>query len=198
MTVWFTSDTHFGHANIIKFCGRPWDSVEEMNEGIIERWNSVVDKDDTVFHLGDVALGPIHDSLALIKRLNGYKYLVPGNHDRCWSHWGHKNDYQRNRWEEAYRDVGFDILDEYVELSFGNGWRVGMCHLPYDGDSQEEARYAKLRPTPGLPLIHGHIHTTDRARSMDQFHVGMDAWRYYPVHEDVIMDWLNGLDTARR
>ena len=51
----FTSDTHFGHNNIIKFCKRPWKTTEEMNEALIERWNSVVKPDDIVFHLGDFA-----------------------------------------------------------------------------------------------------------------------------------------------
>ena len=53
--IWFTSDTHFGHKNILKFCKRPWDTVEEMVEGLIQNWNRVVGKDDLIFHLGDFA-----------------------------------------------------------------------------------------------------------------------------------------------
>ena len=55
--VWVTSDTHFNHANIIKYCNRPFSSVEEMNETIIANWNKVVSEDDMVYHLGDFALG---------------------------------------------------------------------------------------------------------------------------------------------
>lgn len=51
--IWFTSDTHFGHKNILRFCKRPWNTVEEMDEGLIQNWNKVVGKDDIVFHLGD-------------------------------------------------------------------------------------------------------------------------------------------------
>lgn len=54
MTVFFVSDTHFNHRRIIDYCVRPFGSVKEMNQGIIERWNSIVHDDDTVFHLGDV------------------------------------------------------------------------------------------------------------------------------------------------
>lgn len=78
---WFTADTHFGHANILGFepNQRPFNTVEEMNEVLIEKWNSVVREKDTVYHLGDVAFGK--HSLPLIKRLNGKKRLCLGNHD---------------------------------------------------------------------------------------------------------------------
>lgn len=57
--IWFTSDTHFGHANIIKYCNRPYKDTEEMNADLIKRWNSTVGKDDLVWHLGDFSLGGI-------------------------------------------------------------------------------------------------------------------------------------------
>jgi calcineurin-like phosphoesterase family protein len=83
VTTFFTADHHFGHARIIELCDRPFSSIEEMNETLIDKWNAVVKPGDTVWHLGDVAMGPITQSLSLISRLNGHKYLVPGNHDRC-------------------------------------------------------------------------------------------------------------------
>lgn len=78
----FTSDTHFGHANIIRFCNRPFQNVEEMNEVLIENWNKVVSKDDTVFHLGDFAFGGSSVWNSIIPRLNGHINLIIGNHDR--------------------------------------------------------------------------------------------------------------------
>ena len=81
--VWFTSDTHFNHANIIKYCNRPFASVEEMNEKLIENWNITVGKDDLVWCLGDFCLG--YDQKKhipeLVSKLNGRINLILGNHD---------------------------------------------------------------------------------------------------------------------
>ena len=79
--IWFTSDTHFHHANIIRFCNRPFASVEEMNEELIRRWNETVPEDGTVFHLGDVCFGGPKEWNSVIHRLNGRIYLILGNHD---------------------------------------------------------------------------------------------------------------------
>ena len=73
--------THFGHKNILRFCKRPWDTVEEMDEGLIQNWNRVVGKDDIVFHLGDFAFAPNSQWKKLIDRLNGHIHLILGNHD---------------------------------------------------------------------------------------------------------------------
>ena len=78
----FTSDTHFGHANIIKLNNRPFSNVEEMNEKLVENWNSVVSDNDTVFHLGDFAFGGSTLWNSIIPRLKGKIYLIIGNHDR--------------------------------------------------------------------------------------------------------------------
>lgn len=77
-----TSDTHFSHARISELAERPFTSVEEMNAELVRRWNEAVGTDDTVLHLGDLALGPIEESVGLTAQLNGRRFLVPGNHDR--------------------------------------------------------------------------------------------------------------------
>lgn len=77
--IWVTSDTHFNHANIIKYC--PFSSVEEMNETIIANWNKVVSQGDTVYHLGDFALGDKSLIPDFIRRLNGHISFIMGNHD---------------------------------------------------------------------------------------------------------------------
>ena len=80
--VFFTSDTHFSHENIIKYCNRPFSSVEEMNETIITNWNNVITPNDTVFHLGDFGFGT-EDEMATIKsRLNGKIEFIFGSHDK--------------------------------------------------------------------------------------------------------------------
>lgn len=84
-TIWFISDTHFSHENFLKFRGvngeliRPFASIEEMNELMVERWNKTVRPRDHVYHCGDVAMRAPH--LDIVKRLNGKKRLIRGNHD---------------------------------------------------------------------------------------------------------------------
>ncbi len=85
MSVWYTSDHHFGHSNIIRYCERPFSFVGEMNEAMVERWNERISADDEVWVLGDVVMGSNHATLRRhVARLRGHKNLVPGNHDRCW------------------------------------------------------------------------------------------------------------------
>ena len=79
--VWFTSDTHFGHENIIKYCNRPFRDVHEMDEEIIRRWNEAVPEDGVVFHLGDFGYGGSKEWAEILRRLNGKIYLILGNHD---------------------------------------------------------------------------------------------------------------------
>ena len=77
----YIADTHFCHRNIIKYCNRPFSSAQEMNQIMIDNWNSVVNKDDTVVHGGDFSLANKLVSIEIFDALNGQKYLVRGNHD---------------------------------------------------------------------------------------------------------------------
>ena len=81
MKIFELADTHFNHENIIKYCNRPFKDVNEMNETIIKRWNEVVQKEDTVYHLGDFGFGTKEQLQSIFNRLNGNKYLIMGNHD---------------------------------------------------------------------------------------------------------------------
>ena len=76
--VWFTSDLHFWHKNICKYCNRPYDTVEEMNEAIVENWNKVVKDDDVIFVLGDLGFCGYEKLAPYIARLKGKKYIVQG------------------------------------------------------------------------------------------------------------------------
>lgn len=92
---WFSADLHLGHANIIDYCNRPFASVDEMNEAIIARWNERVAPGDTAWLLGDVAMGNRAETLPLLARLNGRKYLVAGNHDTAFHGFKLKRDGDR-------------------------------------------------------------------------------------------------------
>lgn len=81
MTTWYTSDSHFGHANIIEYCKRPFATVDEMDKALIENWNSIVKQGDLVIHVGDFAFTRNHDPNQYLKHLQGTIILIAGNHD---------------------------------------------------------------------------------------------------------------------
>jgi calcineurin-like phosphoesterase family protein len=193
MTTYFSSDLHFGHKNIILFTGRPYRDVTHMNEMLVHNLNEAVGYDDTLYLLGDIAMGSLEDSLNYVRRIvcNNI-YLISGNHDRTWSHWKHKTEEKRQAARMQYEAAGLTILPDILETELF-GRTVTLSHLPYDGDSQEDDRYSEYRPIDiGLPLLHGHTHNQDKAHG-NQFHVGVDAHFYKPVHEDTIKEWLDEL-----
>ena len=81
MSIYYISDLHFGHANIMKFDNRPFNSVEEMNKALIDNWNSVVTDKDTVMILGDFCWGLEDEWISILNKLRGTKQLILGNHD---------------------------------------------------------------------------------------------------------------------
>lgn len=110
MKVFCIADTHFGHANIIRYCNRPFSSVEQMDQVMIKNWNETVSTKDIVLHLGDVGLCERGRLKEIIKQLNGKKILVMGNHDT----------YTKKFYEEAgFQEVSkFPILyDNFYLLS---------------------------------------------------------------------------------
>lgn len=161
-----------------------------MNTEIIRRWNDAVRPEDDVFILGDLALGKIDVSLGLVEQLVGNKYLVPGNHDRCWS--GNKKIREVD--VSRYTDVGITILGEDIDYQI---WR--LCHFPYEGDSHDEDRYVKHRPTPRFDnewLLHGHVHEKWKVNG-NQINVGVDVWDYRPVVDYELSNLMLALSTSR-
>lgn len=80
--IWFTGDTHFGHANVIKYTSRPHENVEQMDRALIVNWNSRVRPEDEIYHVGDVGLCSEKHLASVLRQLNGKKHLVYGNHDK--------------------------------------------------------------------------------------------------------------------
>lgn len=195
MTVFYTADPHFGHANIIEYCDRPWPDPATMNAGIIQRWNAVVGIEDTVWVLGDVALSTRR--LGPVAALNGRKILVAGNHDDCWT--GHRDRRKARAAVPVYLAAGFErvVPEGYVhDHLLSDGTAVTLAHLPYAGDHSERDRHADKRPRDdGNPLLCGHVHDAWRtAPAADghplQINVGMDVWDYAPVPEPTLIDLL--------
>lgn len=126
---YFIADTHFNHENIIKYCNRPFKNSLEMNEYIINKWNSVVKENDIVYHLGDVGFGTTEELKILVDRLNGTKILLRGNHDL-------------KRGVNGWKEVGFsEVYKNKIEL--GN---LILTHFPV-----ELTEVGKIN-------VFGHIH----------------------------------------
>ncbi|MCL1800525.1 MAG: metallophosphoesterase, partial [Promicromonosporaceae bacterium] len=144
MKIWFTSDSHFSHANIIGFCDRPHSTAWDMNKDLTARWNEKVQPEDTIYHLGDFALGTRKSALLnILTRLNGRKILVPGNHDKCWI--GRvKYPTTGPELEQRFLDAGFDEIIQANQTVTIDGLKVS--HFPYADDNRHEHRHGQWRP----------------------------------------------------
>lgn len=126
MSVFFTSDTHFGHKNIIEYCNRPFKYTGEMNTALIKNWNNVVRKNDIVYHLGDFSIGLGQENIAdIVKRLNGSIYLIKGNHDQKSNSW-----YRECGFKEVY-DHPIILNDKFLILSHEPMPFVAGSKIPY-------------------------------------------------------------------
>ena len=96
--IYFTSDLHFSHYNIIKYCNRPFESVDKMNNILINNWNKIVKENDEVYILGDITLG---DNEKYLNRLKGSKYLIKGNHDKIRTH-------ENLKWVKDYYELKYN------------------------------------------------------------------------------------------
>jgi calcineurin-like phosphoesterase family protein len=181
--IFFTSDLHIYHTNVIKYCARPYSSVEEMNEMLVKNWNDVVGPEDTVYCLGDfsMAFRPVE---TFSPRLNGKKYLVPGNHDFCHSyHKKSRNEENRKKWIKAYEDNGWTVLPEQTTLDIPGIATVNICHHPYYLVATEnyDDKYVKWRPKDdGRWLLCGHVHEKWKVVGK-MINVGVDQWDFKPV-----------------
>lgn len=189
MRIFYTADLHLGHARINELSGRPFSSVEAMNAALIKRWNSRVEPDDHVYVLGDVCMGRLDESLALIKLLNGRKLLVVGNHDRPFT----DDVVKRQAASRRYFDAGFDAIGyQWLGQTLRDRRRVLLCHFPYQGDSHDADRFVDRRPPDDGKtwLLHGHVHEAWRQRGR-QINVGVDAWAGAPVPQETIIEMIS-------
>lgn len=189
MRVYFTSDTHFSH--LLPAQHRGFTTSEEHDEHVVETWNKVVRPDDTVWHLGDVAMGGPARWAHYIDRLNGSIHLIAGNHDPV--HPMHRDSHQKQRaWLEHFASV-----QTMARRRLGGVHTVMLSHFPYSGEGQRNMadRHTQYRlRNEGMPLIHGHTHDPDQRLSFDKntpmVHVGWDAWGR-PVSLDEVLDLLD-------
>lgn len=153
--IYLIADTHFSHGNIIKYCNRPFSDIEEMNNTIINNWNSIVDKDDIVYHLGDFLLG---DNISdFVSKLNGKIYLVRGNHD--------------GKSINFYNNIGLEVVPTKTKLE---EYKIILSHRPLENNQIPD----------GYINIHGHIHNAKLDSSFDSSKhrcVSVEVINYMPI-----------------
>lgn len=173
-----TSDTHYHHANIIRYCNRPYKSVEHMNEKLIENWNSVVQPEDTVYHMGDFCFSTYDKAQEIFPRLNGRVILVKGNHDRQ---------------TQKMLDLGFIEVHESIKNIELGGMRFNMSHYPYkeyySESDDREYLVNKCISDDGLWLLCGHIHEKWKI-NRKMFNVGVDVNELTPIHVDDVVSQI--------
>lgn len=167
MKTFFTSDTHFYHENIIEYCNRPFKNVQEMNDKMVENWNSIVGQDDLVYHLGDYCFGSEEKIREINSRLNGHIILVSGNHDQkiLKDRRFENADMRKNKISERFQKI-VPFLETKVEDT-----TITMCHF---------ALQVWNKSHHGRISIHGHSHGTLPGNSQ-QLDVGVDCWDYKPI-----------------
>lgn len=177
-TIFFTSDCHFFHKNIVSFCNRPFKDVNDMNEQMIERWNEKITNKDTVYCLGDfIWQTNIEQLKEIILRLNGHKHLILGNHDKFNFH------VKSKLWESV----------EYYKKININKKRFILCHYPiFDF---EGAHHQSIH-------LFGHIHTKNMLDDIYNYHrkhnfksycVCADFNDYSPISYEEILNKVESL-----
>lgn len=184
--IWFTSDLHLGHANILRHCpGRPWGTVDAMDRGLIANINARVMPTDDLYVLGDfTAIGV---RLEDVRRYRGrircrHVFLVRGNHDKRFQETGQRSPFN---WER-----------DYFELKAVEGKAV-LFHYPIEAPSWRGSHH-------GAYMLHGHIHSVgcdynehQRMRGVRRMDVGVDAHNMFPVSMREVVAFFEGMEVRQ-
>lgn len=175
MTTFFTADTHFMHANIIKYCNRPFHGTDEMDEVLIRKWNERVGYNDQVYHLGDFGMRNSAKLSDILCRLNGKKFLIRGNHDApmehpdCVGYWA---------W---IKDVFMlKIQDKAAPEGVRHIWLSHYAHMVWPAQHY------------GAWHLFAHSHGHCDAPFLKSFDVGVDVWDFRPVSYEEIIHVMKG------
>ena len=166
--IWFTSDTHFCHDKLFIWQNRGYNSIEAMNADLINKWNSIVGKNDIVYHLGDVVLNDTVSGLEILSTLNGRIHIIAGNHDT------------------DQRLALYQTLPNVDEISFANRLKISKRHTFFL--SHYPSLIANFDDHKKIWNLSGHTHTTDKfaLKQSQVYNVGVDAHNGFPVNIDDI------------
>jgi calcineurin-like phosphoesterase family protein len=188
--IWFTSDSHFSHKNIIRFSNRPFKDENHMNEELIRAWNEVVDEDDDVYHLGDVSLSNDPEvTHKILQRLNGNIHLIKGNHEKSVLSKSYNID--RFVWVKDYYELKIKTNEANLTVPTKNKEQlIVMCH--YGMRVWNKSHH-------GSYMLYGHSHDSMEkepwGRSMD---VGVDsAYRILGAYRPFSLDEITKIMSTR-
>ena len=146
MAVYFISDLHFGHKNILTYDNRPFKTIEEHDKALIENWNNVVSCDDEVYILGDISWHNATKTIEIVKSLNGIKHLIVGNHD--------KNLIKNKEFNSLFAEI-----TNYKELYLSNSKGIVLCHYPIPCFNHHYY---------GWYHLYGHVHNSFEWNTMER------------------------------
>ena len=183
--VFVTADHHFGHENIIKFCNRPFGEVDEMDRVLIENWNKIVKKNDTVFHLGDFTLGDWGIAERYFQKLNGNIKILANywHHDKRWLRYLLPENHYGVIKINITANITIEVLPPIVTLEIPelgiskHPLAITLCHYPMA--VWDRKHY-------GAWHLHGHSHGTYQYPANDEYNlmamdVGVDTMNYHPI-----------------
>src|SRR5574343_44652 len=167
--IYFTSDTHYGHQNILSFCStrNHFKNVEEMNQILIDNWNFIINKNDIVYNLGDVSFTSLANTINILKQLNGQKHLIIGNHDF--------KLLKEHDFKKYWKSINNDFIGKIEKQ------KIHLYHFPLL--SWNCRHYGSIH-------LYGHIHEQilDNGKSMN---VGVDAIEgFKPISLDEVIEIL--------
>ena len=176
--IFFTADLHLGHANVIQYCNRPFESADEMDEALIQNWNNTVKPRDEVYILGDFTMGSPAKAHGYLTRLKGRKYFIRGNHDRFLKGF-------------APYESDFEWIKEYHVLKI-EGHRLVLFHYPI----LEWDQFYR-----GSIHCFGHVHNSEKSAERlalltgPAFNVGVDVNDFRPVS---LIEILSRSESAKK
>ena len=179
MNIFVTSDLHFNHIQPFLYEPRGFPSVAEMNETIVNNWNSIVQPDDIVYNLGDIAMNDVDGAIPFIQRLNGFQKWLRGNHDTIG---------KIDKILAACHNIGLLSVPEssYATIIKYNKLSIYMSHYPTITANYDEKHFSQH-----VISLHGHTHSNKKFETDSPFlyNVCLDAHNCYPVPiEEVISD----------
>lgn len=188
MSIFYTSDLHLGNSNIIGYENRPWETVEEMDTGLIGNWNQVVGRNDEVYVLGDFCFKGASKAIQYLENLNGKIHLIGGNHDHFISQQSFEL-YVARQLNALCHSGKYDphiVREGWYKHMMDGEHEVVLCHFPIlYWDGQDDRRSLHL---------YGHMHSRPGMQHPhpDAFNVGVDVNNYRPVSLEELLERRNG------